>query len=60
MKWNKTHNKTIAFNNTYENLKHFSNFIKEKYKNPNYINFMKDIQKLPINNNTMRMSLYEI
>ena len=60
LNWNKTHNKTIAFNNTHENLKHFSNFIKEKYKNPNYINFMKDIQKLPINNNTMRMSLYEI
>jgi len=60
--WTKQNNRGIAFTKTDENLQSLANFIENKYKNSNFIEFMSTIanNNFDYNNTTMRMSLHEI
>lgn len=60
--WTKQNNRGIAFTKTDENLQSLATFIENKYKNSNFIEFMRTIanNNFDYNNTTMRMSLHEI
>ena len=62
LKWNKTHNKTIDFETTDENLHSFVDFIKEKYQTTKFMDYISLIENVKSSqiNASMRMSLYEI
>jgi len=60
--WTKQNNKNIEFVKTDENLRSLATFIENKYKNSNFVEFMKTIanNNFDYSNTTMRMSLHEI